>query len=137
MRTRPFPFERGKMNKQLALLNNELGVAPEVLDAEVSGTWYSSNNSGGGWWLRDEDWYALERDGWIVKWFKDDPDEKPYLDANGRWLGALATRAFLPGVSEREAIDRWEDVVNQSADAEGCRCCGAPHYFYQGFAEER
>ena len=29
---------------------------------------YSSNNSGGGWWLRDEDWKALEDAGWEVEW---------------------------------------------------------------------
>ena len=29
---------------------------------------YSSNNSGGGWWLKDEDWKALEAAGWKVEW---------------------------------------------------------------------
>ncbi len=24
---------------------------------------YSSNNSGGDWWLKDEDWFALEKAG--------------------------------------------------------------------------
>lgn len=31
-------------------------------------TEYSSNNSGGQWWLSDEDWYKLEKGGWIVAW---------------------------------------------------------------------
>lgn len=29
---------------------------------------YSSNNSGGGWWLKDEDWKALEKAGWFCVW---------------------------------------------------------------------
>ena len=29
---------------------------------------YSSNNSGGRWWLKDEDWIALEKAGWTVAW---------------------------------------------------------------------
>lgn len=29
---------------------------------------YSSNNSGGRWWLKDEDWKALEDAGWEVIW---------------------------------------------------------------------
>ena len=29
---------------------------------------YSSNNSGGSWWLKDEDWKALEAAGWKVVW---------------------------------------------------------------------
>ena len=60
---------------------------------------YSSNNSGGGWWLKDKDWFALEKAGWTVAWIK---DEKPLKmggktytfgmgDKDGRWLGALAS----------------------------------------------
>jgi hypothetical protein len=29
---------------------------------------YDSNNSGGRWWLKDDDWKALEKAGWIVEW---------------------------------------------------------------------
>ena len=29
---------------------------------------YDSNNSGGSWWLKDEDWKALEKEGWTVLW---------------------------------------------------------------------
>lgn len=29
---------------------------------------YDSNNSGGSWWLKDEDWAALEKAGWYVQW---------------------------------------------------------------------
>ena len=29
---------------------------------------YESNNSGGHWWLKDEDWEALEKAGWKVVW---------------------------------------------------------------------
>ncbi len=29
---------------------------------------YCSNNSGGDWWLSDDDWKALEKNGWKVAW---------------------------------------------------------------------
>ena len=29
---------------------------------------YESNNSGGSWWLKDEDWIAMEKAGWDVGW---------------------------------------------------------------------
>lgn len=45
---------------------------------------YSSNNSGGGWWLSDEDWYALENNGWDVEWVKDNP--KLYFTKDDRFL---------------------------------------------------
>lgn len=90
---------------------------------------YDSNNSGGRWWLTDEDWRALERAGWIVRWstlgFKYTPEDDncrtadgvPVLvpveelpednwqrrgrgaSPDGRWLGALATGAYKPGAT--------------------------------------
>jgi hypothetical protein len=116
-------------------MGKELEVIPEVIDVEIEGVWYSSNNSGGDWWLDDDDWYALERDGWVVKWYRDETDwnGKPYKD--GRFLDALATKAFLPDASERVAIARWADATGLNPDAEGCYCCGQPHYFSTGFAD--
>ena len=90
---------------------------------------YSSNNSGGHWWLKDEDWYALEKAGWKVEWRKD--KEKPFLscDENGEFLGALATRAEREGLHLKEAVEEWENVTGQSSTEAGCPCCGQPHYF--------
>ena len=76
---------------------------------------YSSNNSGGYWWLKDEDWYALEKAGWEVKW------------KGERWLGALASRAEKDFPSLKEAIMEFEKVTGQQASDEGCNCCGPPH----------
>lgn len=79
---------------------------------------YSSNNSGGSWWLSDEDWHALEYVGWHVEW-------------RDRFLGALATAATREGLSFDEAVAEWERITGEDAEAEGCSCCGQPHYFYE------
>lgn len=81
---------------------------------------YSSNNSGGDWWLKDEDWKALEANGWTVEWRKE-----------GRWLGALATEATKEFHSKGEAIAEWERITHQYAEDDGCSCCGQPHNFYE------
>lgn len=118
---------------------------------------YDSNNSGGRWWLTDKDWFALEHAGWKVAWkrlgyrydensdYDRDEDGTPKLvpveqdngrfptfdrgDADGRWLGALATKAYRVGLSLREAADEWEQVTGKSATEVGCACCGQPHSF--------
>lgn len=104
------------------------------------GIQYDSNNSGGGWWLSDEDWFNLEKAGWVVKWYKDDPyyngtTPKNYslLDDGGeyRFLGALASNAVRYGLSEEDAIAEWESITGENAYAEGCSCCGRPHSFYE------
>lgn len=92
---------------------------------------YSSNNSGGSWWLTDEQWRALEQDGWAVEWFK---DKEPFSairlpDKDGRWLGALAKRATITGLGLREAVERWERVTGECSTDAGCPCCGQPHTF--------
>ena len=90
---------------------------------------YSSNNSGGSWWLSDENWKALEQSGWDVKWYKDKVDiftNKPHK--NGRWLDALATEAFKKFISIESAIDEFEEVAQQDYYANGCNCCGRPHW---------
>jgi hypothetical protein len=56
---------------------------------------YSSNNSGGRWWLKDDDWYALEAAGWIVNWYKDIEDGLFGTYKDGRFLDALASEARL------------------------------------------
>lgn len=116
---------------------------------------YSSNNSGGSWWLEDSDWDALEAAGWVVHWHHDADDpshehadasewagishshaysdrlvavEKPTSDAF-RWLGALAKSASKATDDPDAAIAEFESLTNQSADDEGCNCCGPPHNF--------
>jgi len=78
---------------------------------------YQSNNSGGGWWLTDENWKALEDEGWAVDWVPD------------RWLGALATTAKKKFNNPYDAISEFERITGQDASAEGCNCCGEPHNF--------
>ena len=90
---------------------------------------YSSNNSGGDWWLKDQDWKALEAAGWKVEWKKDQNDfgGRPYKD--GRWLGALATKASKQFDSPASAMREFERITGQTVSDEGCNCCGAPHSF--------
>lgn len=98
---------------------------------------YSSNNSGGSWWLKDEDWHALEGAGWDVEWIatrtSDDPMlERMYARDRGegaRWLGALAKEASKEFDNPRAAIEEFESITGQDASAEGCNCCGPPHSF--------
>lgn len=118
---------------------------------------YSSNNSGGSFWLKDADWRALERAGWIVHWLHDwnDPDHThaepvtdkwskknhhhgysdPLLPANHSgedWLGASATHASKEVSSKgaaNDAIDEFEAATGQNAGSQGCNCCGPPHSF--------
>ncbi len=89
---------------------------------------YYSNNSGGGWWLSDDDWKALEKAGWTVKWQKDDKDG--FKDVCGeRWLGALATQAEKDFSSIEDAENEFQEITGQDPNEEGCRCCGSPHSF--------
>jgi hypothetical protein len=90
---------------------------------------YDSNNSGGSWWLKDKDWLALEAAGWEVDWKRNQKDSFCRPDAEGRWLGALATSATRRGLSLRDAADEWERVTGRCATDAGCACCGAPHSF--------
>ena len=89
---------------------------------------YSSNNSGGGWWLKDEDWLALEEAGWTVEWYRDQTrwDGEPYGE---RFLDALATNASIETDDPQGAVDAWESIVGMSAYDQGCNCCGRPHNF--------
>lgn len=99
---------------------------------------YSSNNSGGDWWLTDQNWRDLEAAGWKVDWKANEKDwfGKPYED--GRWLGALATRATREGLRLRVAVAEWEDVTGLRAADAGCSCCGNPHSFsFEGDNGER
>lgn len=111
---------------------------------------YSSNNSGGNWWLKLEDWQHLEEAGWIIHWIhgNNDPDHEhaepfdlmehkhSYSDVlvrsvwNGEtYLDAAASSAAIETDNPDEAIHQFEVLTRQSADAEGCNCCGRPHYF--------
>lgn len=91
---------------------------------------YSSNNSGGKWWLKDEDWHALEKAGWKVDWCKDRENSFFKPDKDGRWLGTLATHAVLENCNSiEEAVASWTDATNACATDSGCPCCGIPHSF--------
>lgn len=108
---------------------------------------YNSNNSGGSWWLEDEDWYELEKNGWKVAWYKEDYDYKDgnyQPDENGfpkmkelegrndlRWLGCLAKTAFYKCENMEDAIRSFETITGKDTRATGCECCGEPHSFYQ------
>lgn len=87
---------------------------------------YTSNNSGGHWWLSDKDWRDLEAAGWTLK---------PPYGGQERWLGAIATEASKDFPTMREAVEEFEAITGQDASAEGCNCCGPPHYF-SGRAED-
>jgi hypothetical protein len=87
---------------------------------------YNSNNSGGEWWLKDEDWLALEAAGWKVDWCRD--DVSPGI-RDERFLGALATSATREGLSLEEAVAEWERVTGEFSEETGCPCCGQPHNF--------
>lgn len=89
---------------------------------------YSSNNSGGGWWLKDEHWHALEKAGWEVDWYANNP-EGWHDKETGRFLGALASYATRRDVGLAQAIEEWEEITGQHAADAGCRCCGQPHNF--------
>lgn len=91
---------------------------------------YDSNNSGGRWWLEDEDWKALEKAGWEVEWYRNQEGRLFKPNKEGRWLGALASKAYLHGATDiRSAADQWESITGQCATDSGCPCCGAPHSF--------
>lgn len=92
---------------------------------------YRSNNSGGSWWLKDEDWKALEQAGWKVEWVSEaDPESiAAKFTRNGRYLGAIATTASYECETPQEALRSFELFTGQQVSDEGCNCCGAPHSF--------
>ena len=116
---------------------------------------YSSNNSGGSWWLKDEDWKALEAAGWWVEWGgmyfcnskwdkipagKEDcgMGEKCLGHRRAetaeeaeavRWLGCLAKCAKKDFATVKEALEEFERITGENVSDEGCNCCGAPHSF--------
>lgn len=94
---------------------------------------YDSNNSGGSWWLRVEDWEALERAGWNVHWGDRVYDKEQMLlpvPREGKtWLGAEAMSAAKKFKNAPEGVKEWEKVTGQNAADQGCNCCGNPHNF--------
>lgn len=94
---------------------------------------YRTNNSGGSWWLKDEDWSALEKAGWAVEWYATSTKTPAHIRSReGRWLGALATEASKDFETPVEAMREFERITGQDVSAEGCNCCGSPHYFQWG-----
>lgn len=104
---------------------------------------YSSNNSGGSWWLKDKDWKALAKAGWVVQWISDMGllnDYRSPMSEGGRFLGATATSAwfFVEGEKDEDyaimkAKDSFISAVHQDPEEEGCSCCGQPHNFYKAY----
>lgn len=101
---------------------------------------YDSNNSGGSWWLTDDEWRNLEKNGWSVLWISDKKPEsldifERTVKETGRWLGALATRAcktfdaYDEVLAVESAKKDFQSITDQNPDDEGCDCCGSPHYF--------
>src|SRR5688572_11572481 len=86
---------------------------------------YASNNSGGDWWLEDNDWYELEKNGWKVNWVKDNES----YGGDDRWLGALAREATKDFDSIEYAVREFEQITGQILSDGGCSCCGSPHRF--------
>lgn len=116
---------------------------------------YDSNNSGGYWWLKDDDWLALEKAGWHVEWgqtrychtdaswkmpipvcdsYKEcaghHADSYQQIAQEERFLEAAATSASKEFNSIEDAKAEWSRVTGQDPDEEGCNCCGRPHAFY-------
>lgn len=108
---------------------------------------YNSNNSGGDWWLKDNDWKNLEKNGWKVNYGKEyifkngeytyDKDGTPKLSDkiddfysdDGRYLGALAKTAWKVFDDIKQGLKEFEQITNQDVTDNGCNCCGAPHSF--------
>lgn len=90
---------------------------------------YESNNSGGEWWLKDEDWFALEEAGWKVGWHKDEKTSMLPAGNDGRFLGELAWCASKDFNSVTDAVREFELITGQDVMEEGCTCCGPPHIF--------
>lgn len=125
------------MSTDLAVIDAEIidaEIVADVAPVDSSGPYieYVANNSGGYWWLSDDDWHALERTGWVVDWHANGGTGTwpGHVDAEGRWLGTLASRARLYRVTMDSAIESWETATGQDSQAEGCTCCGQPHGFY-------
>lgn len=98
---------------------------------------YYSNNSGGGDWLDKDQWRALEEAGWRLFGFNDFifNDGKYALDGKGlpkrkkSQIDKNMKYAFKRFNSIDEAIEEFERLTGEDADAEGCECCGQPHEF--------
>lgn len=50
-------------------------------------------------------------------------------DENGRFLGALATKASKDFSTVKDALEEFEKITGQQVSDEGCSCCGPPHSF--------
>lgn len=97
---------------------------------------YDSSNSGGSWWLKDEDWAALEKGGWTVEWggkyfcnrkfsFKEVPAHKKHLlncsqeilDRDGGCYGHILWESYEEMVADAEKHPdiRWLNALATSA----------------------
>lgn len=107
---------------------------------------YNSNNSGGSggsWWLSEDNWKALEANGWKLFSYGDfiyDESGNYKYDENGlperKWkspspdlFGAYATYGFKRFDTPKEALEEFERLTKKDISEEGCNCCGPPHNF--------
>lgn len=87
---------------------------------------YHTNNSGGFWWLKKEEWKALEKAGWTVTFNYDPSDPRPSRNYEAAWEDG---DAYKEGITLGAAIREWEEVTGLRSNASGCACCGVPHSF--------
>lgn len=88
---------------------------------------FSENNSGGSWWLDAKDYFNLLESG---KWGL---AESSIMAPFGGDL-EFELRHHLVGEFESidAAIAHWQSITGESANTEGCECCGPPYTFYYG-----
>lgn len=121
---------------------------------------YDSNNSGGRWWLKDKDWKALEKAGWIVEWANLDnlyTDEGNYVrEENGipklvpigqgnskypsynkkdekgiyRYLGALAKKAYKPDCNDLKAAVEEWEKVTKQSSTDAGCPCCGQPHYF-------
>jgi hypothetical protein len=98
---------------------------------------FDENNSGG-WWLDQKQYEALFSAGWKLAegW---DKQYDGYHDPALPWLGSPSDTVpygwrhnlYLdPTTSMEAAKASFGDATGEDPDAEGCKCCGQPFYFF-------
>lgn len=89
---------------------------------------YNANNSGGRWWHTEEMLDKLEAAGWKLGRF--DMSKMRVVPRDGTlYMGTSATYARKHFSSVDEAKDEFEAITGMDTEAEGCECCGPPHFF--------
>jgi len=81
---------------------------------------YYHTNSDGVDWLKEKDWLALEKAGWVLRDFS----------SGGRYS------VTKYGVKLHDAVDEWTKLTGACATDLGCPCCGPPHQFEECDADD-